>query len=62
MVAAIRGTKAETVIPVLEKIPLAKIMKVREMTLDLSSSMMLITRKAFPKANITNDRFHVHKY
>lgn len=34
---------------------------VREITLDLSSSMMLIARHSFPKAIVTNDRFHVHK-
>ena len=61
LVAAIRGTKAETVIAVLDKIPLVKRKTVREITLDLSSSMMLIARRSFPKATITNDRFHVHK-
>lgn len=61
LVAAIRGTKAETVIAVLEKIPLARRKTVREITLDLSSSMMLIARRSFPKATVTNDRFHVHK-
>ena len=59
--AAIRGTKAETVIAILEVIPLAKRKTVREITLDLSSSMMLIARRSFPKATVTNDRFHVHK-
>lgn len=61
LVAAIRGTKSETVIAVLDKIPLAKRKTVREITLDLSSSMMLIARRSFPKATVTNDRFHVHK-
>lgn len=59
--AAIRGTKAEAVIAVLEKIPLNKRKTVREITLDLSASMMLIARRSFPKATVTNDRFHVHK-
>ena len=59
--AAIRGTKADTVISVLDRIPLAKRKTVREITLDLSSSMMLIARRSFPKATVTNDRFHVHK-
>lgn len=59
--AAIRGTKAETVIAVLEKVPLNKRKMVREITLDLSPSMMLIARRSFPKAMVTNDRFHVHK-
>jgi transposase len=35
--------------------------EVEEITLDLSSSMMLIARTVFPKARITNDRFHVQK-
>ena len=61
LVAAIRGTKAETVSAVLDKIPLVKRKTVREITLDLSSSMMLIARRSFPKATVTNDRFHVHK-
>lgn len=61
LVAAVRGTKAEDVIAVLEKIPIVRRKMVREITLDLSSSMMLIARKSFPKATITNDRFHVHK-
>lgn len=61
LVAVVRGTKSEDVIRVLEKIPLVKRNKVKEITLDLSTTMMLIARKSFPKATITNDRFHVHK-
>ena len=61
LVAAIRGAKTETVTGVLELIPLARRKTVKEMTLDLSSSMMLIARRSFPKATVTNDRFHVHE-
>ena len=61
LVAVIHGTKAETVIAVIEKISLHKRLQVKEITLDLSSSMMLIARTVFPKARITNDRFHVQK-
>ena len=61
LVAAICGTEAETVIGVLDKIEVVKRKTVREITLDLSSSMMLIARRSFPKATVTNDRFHVHK-
>lgn len=61
MVAVIHGTKAETVIAVLEMISYLKRKEVEEITLDLSSSMMLIARTVFPKARITNDRFHVQK-
>lgn len=61
LVAVIRGTKAETVITVIEKISSHKRLQVKEVTLDLSSSMMLIARTVFPKARITNDRFHVQR-
>jgi transposase len=61
LVAVIRGTKTETVIAVLEMICPRKRKEVEEITLDLSSSMMLIARTVFPKARITNDRFHVQK-
>lgn len=61
LVAVIHGTKAETVIGVIEKISLYKRLQVKEITLDLSSSMMLIARTVFPLARITNDRFHVQK-
>ena len=61
LVAVVRGTKAEDVIRVLEKIDLSKRKTVKEITLDLSSSMMIIARTVFPKALITNDRFHVQK-
>lgn len=44
LVAVIRGTKAENVITVIEKISLHKRLQVKEVTLDLSSSMMLIAR------------------
>ena len=61
LVAVVRGTKAEDVIRVLEKIDLSKRKTVKEITLDLSSSMMIIARMVFPKALITSDRFHVQK-
>ena len=48
-------------IRVLEKIDLSKRKTVKEITLDLSSSMMIIARTVFPKALITSDRFHVQK-
>lgn len=61
LVAVVRGTKAEDVIRVLEKIDLSRRKTVREITLDLSSSMMMIARTVFPKALVTSDRFHVQK-
>lgn len=61
LVAVIKGTKSENVIAVLEKIQNAKRRRVREITLDLSPTMMLIARSVFPNAKQINDRFHVHK-
>lgn len=61
LVAMIRGTKSEDVIKVLEMIHLSKRKTVKEVTLDLSSTMMRIVRSAFPNATMTNDRFHVQK-
>ena len=61
LVAVVRGTKAEDVIRVLELLDRTRRRQVKEVTLDLSSSMMLIVRTVFPKAQVTNDRFHVQK-
>ena len=61
LVAVVKGTKAEDIIHVLQKLPLSKRKAVKEITLDLSSSMMAVAKAAFPNARITNDRFHVQK-
>ena len=61
LVAVIRGTKSEDVIRVLEMLDRTRRRQVKEVTLDLSPSMMLIVSTVFPKARITNDRFHVQK-
>ena len=61
LVAMIRGTKSEDVIKVLEMIHVSKRKTVKEVTLDLSPTMMRIVRTAFPNATMTNDRFHVQK-
>lgn len=57
LVAIVAGTKSEDVCAVLEKIPLRKRKLVKEIAVDLSSSMMRIARNSFPHAFITNDRF-----
>ncbi len=61
LIAMIKGTDAETVISVLEKIGLNKRKTVREVTLDLSPTMKKIARRVFPNAYLTNDRFHVQR-
>ena len=59
--AMIRGTKSEDVIKVLEMIHLSRRKTVKEVTLNLSPTMMRIVRTTFPNATMTNDRFRVQK-
>lgn len=57
----IRGVATDTVSGVLRKIPLRERCKVKTVTTDLSSAMMLTVRTAFPGASLINDRFHVQQ-
>lgn len=61
LVAMIKGTKAETVINILYKIPIKQRKKVIEVTLDMAGNMGLIVKKSFPNATLVIDRFHVQK-
>ena len=61
LVAMIKGTKSEEVIYYLNHLPRTKRLKVKEITIDLSPSMRLIAKQAFPNATIVSDRFHVQK-
>lgn len=61
IVAIIKGTKAENVINILNKIPLKKRNKVAEVTLDMAPNMELIIKRSFPNAILVTDRFHVQK-
>lgn len=61
LVAMIKGTVAETVISILEKIPRRKRLKVEEVTLDMAGSMNKIVFQCFPRASRVIDRFHVQK-
>lgn len=61
LIAMIRGTSSEEVVPVLQKISYGKRSCVKEITLDLSPSMKLIARLCFPGAVQVSDRFHVQK-
>ena len=54
-------TKAETVIAIIEKIPLKARNQVTEITLDMAANMGLIAKKCFPNATRVTDRFHVQK-
>ncbi len=61
IIAMVKGTKAETVIKILHKIPLKHRKKVKEITLDMAGNMGLIVKKSFPNATLVIDRFHVQK-
>ena len=61
IVAMVAGTKAETVIAILEKIPLKVRNSVTEITLDMAANMGLIAKKCFSNAVRVTDRFHVQK-
>ena len=61
LVAMMHGTKSEDIIYYLSKLPRHKRLKVKEITIDLSPSMRLVAKRAFPNATIVSDRFHVQK-
>ena len=61
IVAIIAGTKADTVIEVLQKIPENLRRKVTEITLDMAGNMELIAKRCFRSAVRVTDRFHVKK-
>ena len=61
VVAIIAGTKANTVIEYLNRIPEDKRRQVKEITLDMAPNMKLIAKTCFTKATQVIDRFHVQK-
>jgi len=61
LVAMIKGTKAETVIEVIRRIPQRLRTTVEEITLDMAGSMNLVARRCFPGVKLVIDRFHVQK-
>ena len=61
LVAMVRGVASDVVSAVLKKIPFSMRLKVKTITTDLSSAMMLTARNAFPAASLINDRFHVQQ-
>jgi transposase len=61
LVACIKGTKSKELIEILHKIPLAKRKLVKEITLDMASTMQLAAKMAFPESRLVTDRFHVVK-
>ena len=62
LAAAIPGTKSDEIISILTA-AMGKVVRrrVKEVTCDLSPSMMLIAAEVFYNAHIVNDRFHVQQ-
>lgn len=58
LVATVRETNTQTVVPILERIPLEDRLKVKEVTMDLSDTMSAIAKKVLPNAIQTLDPFH----
>lgn len=61
LAAMVRGVASDTVSAILGKVPLKQRLKVKTVTTDLSSAMMLTVRNVFPGASLVNDRFHVQQ-
>ena len=53
----VAGTKAETVIAIIEKIPLKQRNLVTEITLDMAGNMGLIAKKCFPNELVSQTAF-----
>lgn len=61
LAAMVRGVASDTVSEILKKVPREIRRRVKTVTTDLSSAMMLTVRTVFPKAMLINDRFHVQQ-
>ena len=61
IVAMLKGTQAEQIITVLERIPVRKRNKVKEVTMDMAANMIKAVRRCFNNAIRVIDRFHVQK-
>lgn len=61
LVAICEGTKADKIINILAEIPIESRNKVKEVTLDMSTSMDRIVRSSFVGSQRVVDRFHVQK-
>lgn len=61
VIAILKGTNSDSIIPLLEQLPARARNKVSEVTLDLAGNMGLIVRRCFPNATMVIDRFHVQQ-
>jgi transposase len=49
----VKGTKSDTVIKILDKLPLKVRSKVEEVTMDMAGKMGMIVKKSFPNATFS---------
>ena len=61
LAAMVRGVASDTVSEILKKVPREIRRRVKTVTTDLSSAMMLTVKTVFSKATLINDRFHVQQ-
>jgi transposase len=61
LIAMVKGTNSDQVRKILERIPLKKRKKVKEITLDMAPTMERIAKYTFPHAQLVTDRFHVQQ-
>lgn len=61
LAAMVHGVASDTVSAILKKVPRGSRRRVKTVTTDLSSAMMLTVRTVFPQAKLINDRFHVQQ-
>lgn len=61
IVAMIKGTQAERLTEVLQKIPEVLRKQVKEVTIDMAASLNLAIKRCFPQASRVIDRFHVQQ-
>ena len=61
LAAMIRGVSSDVVSEILKKVSREIRRRVKTVTTDHSSAMMLTVRTVFPKAMLINDRFHVQQ-
>lgn len=61
IVAMLKGTQAEQIITTLERIPVRKRNRVKEVTMDMAANMIKAVRRCFKNAVRVIDRFHVQK-
>ena len=61
LAAMVRGVAADTVSDILRKMSLRQRLKVKTVTTELSSAMMLIVHRVFPGVKLVNDRYYVQQ-